>query len=259
MVSVEKQTDECVLSLYPIDMKDKQHQSNHVQFRISPFDEYVISNDHLQIINDLVQYDKDANIYYYHLGCMDKSAAMQQAFFFTPNLLWPALYTIIIWIKWESDSMVKTTFDSSSDSPIFVNSQSRLGCASHNHGWKSLNYNVPNNEWQFVAVLGGNDNSDFYIGDLQHPPKFEGSVSADIAGATTTRIGNLKQGPGKIGSLIVYKGHINIDILTDIYHQTILEMGDPWSVQKKNVYKKELMYFVKIENIADLIIQCLSK
>lgn len=249
--------------MYPIDMIKNQNRLNSLEFRISPFVADTVSNDTNQIVNDLVEYDEENNIYYYHLGSKQQSAKMQQLFFFTPRLVWPEFYTLILWIKWDDNQNKHclTTFDSMNDVPVFVNSKNELGCASGEHGWKSLNnYTIKLNQWQFIVAFGGNKGqTTFYIGDLDSLPLYIGKVESDISNKSTLRIGNMNQGPGKLGSVLLYEGHLNMDIITDKYYETILEMGEPWTIQKKNQYKKELLSFVEIESISDIIIQCLSK
>lgn len=252
--------NDCILSMYAIDSQHNEARLTSLKFRVSPFLVDVHSNDAYQIVNDLVQYDKKNNIYYYHLGSKQKYAKMEQLFFFTPNLKWPSLYTMIIWIEWENCNHCLTTMDSSGDSPIFVNTKGELGCASHEYGWKTINnYKIKYDKWQFIVAFGGNQNTDFYIGDLYNLPKYIQCVECDIANSITRRIGNYNQGPGKVASLFIYKGHLNIDDIIDLYFESILVMGQPWSAQKKDKFIKILLPFVKIQGIAELIVQCLSK
>eukprot|EP00483_Globobulimina_turgida_P004289 UN04298 len=161
-------------------------------------------------------------------------------------------------VEWQKNCNQLTTFDSSRDSPIYVNANKQLGCASHKHGWKSLDYYIEYDKWQFVVAFGGDSKTKFYIGDRDNLPQYLGSVNGDIGGSETKRIGHLYQGPGKLGALIVYEGYITLDKVTDIYFQSLLDIGKPGGVGKRKAFKKILVLFIRMEAMADIVVQCLS-
>ena len=141
---------------------------------------------------------------------------------------------MLIWIRWSGIHGLLTTFDSDSNSPIFI-SQCRLGCAgkskSGNSKWDVLRYKVAEDEWQCVIAEGGGSQTVFRVGDLQTVPTLKGVVSCDVAGQITHRLGNRGQGPGDVGCVMVFDRALSDQEIEEIYKESKAVMKGTQSMQ----------------------------
>eukprot|EP01083_Nonionella_stella_P067890 179866_1 len=262
----------CVCSMYVIDYIGKKNVDfESMKFRLAPFDiKYKHKTQRLTHLQpkDLVQYDEvtdfndhNSPIAYFHLG--SDVAKVKQLYLNTSNFKWPVQYTFILWIKWEKNMRLITTFDSQSNSPIYVD-KNHIGCASEGakisiiNDWNTImdyTVNTDDDKWSFIAAQGGNDNTDVYIGDLSQVPDYVGHVACDIGNKTTWRIGNCNQGPGKVASILIFDGHLNENELKNVYFQSRNEIFVPCTQKQRNVVTRLLLKSIPTPELVEIILE----
>merc|ERR1712083_124904 len=94
---------------------------------------------------------------------------------------------------------------------------------------RSCKSKLKKNEWQFIAVCAGGNSSSFYEGDLNKKPLFLETVKNDICGATTHRIGNSGQGPGKVAMIKVFNYKLNVETIENEYYCSKCEVSLQWN------------------------------
>ena len=232
--------------LYPADaMASNSIDDTKLYLRKSPFTGDVHPNKPFNK-NNLIRHDKENNIYYLPLGIAPDKLA-----FTTSQWKWPEKYTIFMWVKWKANGTI-ATFDSSSYTPIYGYG-GRLGVAGRS-GWKTMDdYKCVKNKWQCVIVYGGDRMSRFYIGDLFTEPKSVGQVTCDISGERTCRIGNSRQGPGDVGCIYVFDKHKSMECLMELYHESMLMMGNYWSKEDFELIRNMLVGYMEIHGIVKIV------
>ena len=142
-----------------------------------------------------------------------------------------------MWIRWKKDGSSITTIDSANYAPIYGYGN-KIGVHYNGKSYLIDNYVITLKKWQCVIVYGGDNCSRFYIGDLMTEPSFVGIVNKDISGQETYRIGNLSQGPGDVGCIIVYNQHESMDALIELYYESIWLMGNNWNKKQIESVKR---------------------
>eukprot|EP01084_Bolivina_argentea_P172100 298123_1 len=244
----EKHPNE-ILCLYAADAYTSKTvgESTALYLRTSPYDSAPTHNksDHYKM-EKLLKFDEKNNIYYFPIGVSEFGLQ-----FSTSKLYWPRQYTILMWVKWKRRGMI-TTFDSHSYTPIY-GSCGKLGCASGFSRQTISDYKMVYDKWQCVIVFGGDNKSRFYIGDLLNEPTSVGEVAVDIGGHLTWRIGNSRQGPGDVGSIIVFDNHKSMESMIQLYYESILIMGNYWNKIESKLIKEMLMEYIHIHGIVSII------
>mmetsp|Transcript_55027 Transcript_55027/g.87829 ORF Transcript_55027/g.87829 Transcript_55027/m.87829 type:complete len:274 (-) Transcript_55027:310-1131(-) len=240
-----------VLCLYASDSVVSDNElAKALYLRHSPFSSDVTHNKGNQVtMKQLLRHDETDNVYYFPVGVPPERLA-----FNTSHWEWPQRYTVIMWLRWKRNSSCITTFDSSSNTPIY-GTYGQLGCASSSQ-WLTLdNYRMTYDSWQFVAVFGGDGKSTFYVGDLSKEPENIGSVQCCISGKTTYRIGNGSQGPGDIACIYVFDRHVAMEELTEIYKDSIITMGEHWSKHEVELIRQMLAKHLEIDDIVRVVFE----
>eukprot|EP01084_Bolivina_argentea_P172101 298126_1 len=250
--SKKKKIDQAkeILCLYPSDTYTNKSasDSSKLYLRTSPYTSAPTHNKYSRKMNQFLKHDIKNNIYYFPIGVSGSKLQFK-----TSNFTWPKKYTILMWVRWKQGGTI-TTFDSDSYTPIY-GSNKRLGCAA-GFSWKTVdNYKMIYSKWQCVVVFGGDNMSRFYIGDLLNEPESIGHVACDIGGHQTWRIGNSYQGPGDVGCIIVFDNHKSMQSLIQLYHESILIMGNYWNQTEVEMIKKMLMQYIQIDGIVLIIFQ----
>eukprot|EP01084_Bolivina_argentea_P177299 306623_1 len=191
----------CILSFFPSDgILPNINYNIQTILRISPYSanikyKYYKSSDDWEtqhVSNDfnyrqLIEYEEQKNIYYMNLGSNEKDSKFKNGYFATPHWTWPNSYTMLIWVKWDMKLYTLTTFDSGGSVPIVVSNKTLAVDRAHN--WVYTKYIIEPDKWQFIAVIAGDMSSTFYIGDLEHKPRFLETIKNDICGQETYKMG----------------------------------------------------------------------
>lgn len=257
IISRKKFTGEAIMHNYSKIKKEEITTLNHIESEQNK-------------IQNLVEIDSKSNIFYLHIG--NRKYGCENCLIRSPAYKWPQKYTYILWIKWEPNLHILTTFDSTANVPIivirsrFADREYLLGCVSE-RGWKTLhNYKLNINEWQFIVAIGGkmNNKSDpngrtrFFVGSLANEPTFVGSVGTDICGFDTYRIGHYigQQGPGKVAYIKIYNIQLSPEQILEQYFQSKNSITIEWSKEEfTNVFKILQKYCEHIDGIVKILIK----
>ena len=252
-------SNDMIFCFYPVDTLLGPQSVTSIYLRSTPFDTHHLSPyiPTPRTMSAFLEHDESNQIYYLPLGTSPHSLSLR-----TPDWKWPDRYTMLIWIRWSGIHGLLTTFDSDSNSPIFI-SQCRLGCAgkskSGNSKWDVLRYKVAEDKWQCVIAEGGGSQTVFRVGDLQTVPTLKGVVKCDVTGQITHRLGNKGQGPGDVGCVMVFDRTLSDQEIEEMYEESKFVMKGPcWSKTDARNVKSVILPFVEgIDGIAKIVMDML--